>query len=128
MIHGFPSLGNATEVSDGIYYGGSDEAMELMANGQANPGEFRFFFKYTAWLPGEILLITYSKNHEKRVCVCLRVVGTCVFDAGAGEWGTETNRHMTHVCTTRIEFASRMEYKNLALLGCFLHYHHHNNA
>ncbi len=85
MIHGFPSLGNATEVSDGIYYGGSDEAMELMANGQANPGEFRFFFKYTAWLPGEILLITYSKNHEKRVCVCLRVVGTCVFDAGAGE-------------------------------------------
>jgi hypothetical protein len=53
MIHGFPNLGNATEVSEGIYYGGSDEAMDLMSKGQANPGEFRFFFKYTAWLPGK---------------------------------------------------------------------------
>jgi hypothetical protein len=53
MIHGFPDMANATEVSEGIYYGGSDDAMAMLSSGKANPGDFRFFFKYTAWLPGE---------------------------------------------------------------------------
>jgi putative transcriptional regulator len=54
MIHGVPGLENATEVSDGIFYGGSDEVEDFVRSGRATPQDFRFFFKYTAWLPGQL--------------------------------------------------------------------------
>jgi len=54
MIHGIPGLRNATEVSDGIYYGGSEHAMSLVQDGKAKPEDFRFFFKYAAWAPGQL--------------------------------------------------------------------------
>ena len=54
MIHGIPGLRNATEVSDGIYYGGSEHAMSLVQDGKAKPENFRFFFKYAAWAPGQL--------------------------------------------------------------------------
>jgi putative AlgH/UPF0301 family transcriptional regulator len=54
MIHGVPGLENATEVSDGIFYGGSDEVEDFVRSGRAAPQDFRFFFKYTAWLPGQL--------------------------------------------------------------------------
>jgi putative transcriptional regulator len=54
MIHGTPGLRNATEVSDGIYYGGSEHAMSLVQDGTAKPEDFRFFFKYAAWAPGQL--------------------------------------------------------------------------
>lgn len=54
MIHGVPGLENATEVSDGIFYGGSDEVEDFVRRGGAAPQDFRFFFKYTAWLPGQL--------------------------------------------------------------------------
>ena len=54
MIHGIPGLRNTTEVSDGIFYGGSEHAMELVQQGAAKPEDFRFFFKYAAWAPGQL--------------------------------------------------------------------------
>ena len=54
MIHGIPGLRNATEVSDGIFYGGSEHAMTLVQEGGAKPEDFRFFFKYAAWAPGQL--------------------------------------------------------------------------
>ena len=49
-----PGLRNATEVSDGIYYGGSEHAMQLVSEGKAEAKDFRFFFKYVAWAPGQV--------------------------------------------------------------------------
>jgi hypothetical protein len=49
-----PGLRNATEVSDGIFYGGSEHAMSLVQEGAAKPEDFRFFFKYAAWAPGQL--------------------------------------------------------------------------
>jgi putative transcriptional regulator len=56
MIHGFPGMTNATEVSDGIFYGGSEEAMDIVkgSNDGTAASDFRFFFKYTAWAPGQL--------------------------------------------------------------------------
>jgi putative transcriptional regulator len=54
MIHGVNGLKNATEVSDGIFYGGSDEVDAFVEAGKAMPEDFRFFFKYTAWAPGQL--------------------------------------------------------------------------
>ena len=54
MIHGVRGLHNATEVSDGIFYGGSDEVEAFVEAGRAMPEDFRFFFKYTAWAPGQL--------------------------------------------------------------------------
>jgi len=54
MIHGVPGLRNATQVSEGLYYGGSEHAMELVQKGKARSEDFRFFFKYTAWAPGAL--------------------------------------------------------------------------
>eukprot|EP00281_Chroomonas_sp_CCMP1168_P020882 CAMPEP_0206228714 /NCGR_PEP_ID=MMETSP0047_2-20121206/9313_1 /ASSEMBLY_ACC=CAM_ASM_000192 /TAXON_ID=195065 /ORGANISM="Chroomonas mesostigmatica_cf, Strain CCMP1168" /LENGTH=744 /DNA_ID=CAMNT_0053651969 /DNA_START=139 /DNA_END=2373 /DNA_ORIENTATION=+ len=54
MIHGFDGVANSTEVSEGIYYGGSEEGMAMVESGKGTPGDFRFFFKYTAWAPGQL--------------------------------------------------------------------------
>jgi len=64
MIHGIPGLRNATEVSDGIYYGGSEHAMSLVQEGAAKPEDFRFFFKYAAWAPGQL------ENEMESGCWC----------------------------------------------------------
>lgn len=53
MIHGLDGMDKATSVSEGIYYGGSEEAMKMVDSKQGSPADFRFFFKYTAWLPGK---------------------------------------------------------------------------
>lgn len=54
MIHGFEGMSNATKVCDGIYYGGSDEGIAIVESGKGAASDFRFFFKYTAWAPGQL--------------------------------------------------------------------------
>lgn len=50
FIHRFPSLENATEVVNGIYWGGNfDQLLSLMDTGQITKEDIKFFVGYSGW-------------------------------------------------------------------------------
>mmetsp|Transcript_35714 Transcript_35714/g.47117 ORF Transcript_35714/g.47117 Transcript_35714/m.47117 type:complete len:277 (-) Transcript_35714:272-1102(-) len=44
----------ATQIMEGLYYGGLKEALNDVQSGNAQPEEFKFFTKYCGWSPGQL--------------------------------------------------------------------------
>jgi len=50
FIHRFPSLDNAVEIVNGLYWGGDfDQLLSLLDTGQATAEDFKFFVGYSGW-------------------------------------------------------------------------------
>ena len=50
FIHRFPSLDNAVEIVNGIYWGGDfDQLLSLLDTGQATEEDVKFFVGYSGW-------------------------------------------------------------------------------
>lgn len=55
FIHRFPSLENAVEVINGIYWGGNfDQLLSLVDTGQATEEDIKFFVGYSGWEPNQM--------------------------------------------------------------------------
>jgi putative AlgH/UPF0301 family transcriptional regulator len=54
MVHKYDLGGFSKYLGNGLYVGGMRQAQELIESYQAKPKEFKFFFNYVEWGPGEL--------------------------------------------------------------------------
>lgn len=72
MIHPHDILGARPLGDTGLFVGGFVSALELVEEGGAKPGDFKFFFNHLAWPRGALEEQVRQRNNiQDDRCVCL---------------------------------------------------------
>ena len=64
MIHPHDILGARPLGDTGLFVGGFVSALDLVEEGGAKPGDFKFFFNHLAWPPGALEEQVREKNQR----------------------------------------------------------------
>lgn len=54
VVHGYSGLTGASQIIEGVYYGGLNSALQLVRSGMADPEEFMLVLGMTGWAPQQL--------------------------------------------------------------------------
>lgn len=54
LLHGFKDVKNSTEIMDGVYLNGFEDAQKSVMKGAKNASDFKFYARYCGWKAGQL--------------------------------------------------------------------------
>jgi putative transcriptional regulator len=91
FLHRYPDqIKGGIEVIKGIYWGGDfDSVIELINNGNADPGKIRFFIGYSGWSSGQL-----ANEMKEKTWLTANAINKLVFHPNAEEIWKDSLKHL----------------------------------
>jgi putative transcriptional regulator len=91
FLHRYPDqIKGGIEVIKGIYWGGDfDSVIELINNGNADPGKIRFFIGYSGWSSGQL-----ANEMKEKTWLTANAINNLVFHPNAEEIWKDSLKHL----------------------------------